>query len=831
MFRNYFATAFNNLVKHKLYSAINVVGLAVGLAACIVIALYVIEETAYDRHWQDADRIYRMNFTFDIPGGDRLTFAYTPVPAIPALKQAFPDVIEYATRVFGANRIVTIDNREFEENLAIVDPDVTGIFQFDLVAGSFEETFTDILNIAIREDVATRFFGAEDPIGKVLTVSTPAGAQNIVRDYTVTAVYRMPGKSILDIPMLGLISDAVLPPALKSWFSANAQSFLKLREGKDIASIEPFTPGLIDSNVDVSQVFPDADIDASQIESMSFQNIQDAHLESPFDNSRPGGNKVVVYSFAAIAVLVLLIGCINFTILTTAKATQRAREVAMRKVVGAKRKQLIIQFLGESYFIVLLAMVLSLGLVQLGLPLFESLVNKDLALDYLAPVTWMSLLGLAVVVGLLGGLYPAFVLSGFRPGSILKANKSAETRGSMVLRNVLVIFQFTVSIILIIATGVIYAQLAYSTNRDPGFNKDNLLVINQLGPRPEVRARLDTLKQELSALASVTDVAMSQVQPSAQQQNYNIYTKVGEGAGTGYTLATVPVGFDYFATYQIPFLAGRPYDEDRDESLPQFDILTQNIGDGAKQEVIERSMVINASAARELGFAGPADAVGKILNSTTTGNINYEIIGVVADNLIFSINAPPRAEMYPLNVNAYNVVTVRFQGSPERILEQVEQVWKNVMGDVELSTAIVNQLLAAEFQQEETEVRMLVSFSLLAIVIACLGLYGSASFTVDRRIKEIGLRKVMGARVKNIVTLLLWQFSKPVLIANLIAWPLAIYFMLDWLERFSYQIPAWIFAPLCLAAALVALAIAWLTVATNTARVARSNPIIALRYE
>lgn len=831
MFRNYLTTAFNNLVRYKLYSAINIVGLAVGLAACIVIALYVIEETAYDRHWQDADRIYRVNFTFDIPGGDRLTFAYTPVPVIPALAAAFPEVIEGATRVFGAQREITYQDRKYEESLVIVDPDITGIFQFELVAGSFEQTFTEILNVALREDVATQIFENEDPIGKVLTVSTPAGAQTIVRDYTVTAVYRMPGKTILDIPMLGLISDAVLPPALKSWFSANAQSFFKLREDADLSAIEPFTPALIDANVDVSQVFPDADINASQIESMTFQNIQDAHLDSPFDNSRAGANKTVVYSFAAISVLVLLIGCINFTILTTAKATQRAREVAMRKVVGAKRKQLIVQFLGESYFIVVLGLLLSLALVQVGLPVFEALVNKDLAVDYLDPATWLSLLALTVIVGLLGGLYPAFVLSGFRPGAILKANRSAETRGSMALRNVLVIFQFSVSIILMIATGVIYAQLAYSTNRDPGFNKENLLVINQLGPRRELWPRLETLKQELKAQAGVTAVAMSTVQPSQQQQNYNIFTKVGEGTGAGYTIAVVGVGFDYFSTYQIPLLAGREYIENRDESEPVFDVLTQDIGGGAGRELIERSMVINESAARDFGFAGPADAIGKIVNSTTTFNINYEIIGVVADNHIFSINAPPRAEVYPLNTNFGNVITVRFQGSAERIQEQVADVWRDVMGDVELSTAIVNQLMADEFRQEETEVRMLISFSALAIIIACLGLYGSAAFTVDRRVKEIGLRKVMGARVKNIVQLLLWQFSKPVLIANLIAWPVAIYFMLQWLERFSYQLPYWNLVPLCLGAALIALAIAWLTVATNTMRVARSNPIKALRYE
>lgn len=831
MWMNYFTTAINNLFRHKLYSAINIAGLAIGLAACIVIALYVFDETSYDRHWEKADRIYRMNFTFDIPGGERLTFAYNPVPAMAAVAQAFPNEIENSTRVFGADRIIRIGENQFQENLAIVDMGITDLFEFEMVSGSFTDTFTNITNVALREDVATRFFGGADPIGQVISVSTAAGPQAIVRDYQVTAVYRIPGKSIIDIPMISLLDESMLPPVLRSWFSANAQSFMLLREGASLDGIEPFLPDLIDRYVDVSQVFPGAEIAGSEIASISFQNIQDAHLDSPFDTTRAGGNKTMVYSFAAIAVLVLLIGCINFTILTTAKATQRAREVAMRKVVGARRRQLVVQFLGESWFIVFLGMLLSLGLVTLFLPLFESLVNKDLAMDYASPVTWLAMAGLLVAVGLLGGLYPAFVLSGFRPGGILKANQSAETRGSMLLRLVLVVFQFSISIILIISTGVIYAQLLYSINRDPGFNKENLLVINEFGVRPELQERIEPLKQALLALNAVSDVALSQVQPSQQQQNYNIYTRVaGEDAGVAHTIARSGIDYDYFPTYQIPLVAGRNYDLARDLPEPVFNVMTAELG-GAGVELIERNVMINASAARELGFANPEDAIGEIVNSVTIGNTNYTIIGVVADNHIFSINALPRAEMYHLTPNQVAVVSVRFQGSPEGILDQVRGVWRDVMGDVELSTAFVNQLMAEEYQQEETEVRMLVSFSALAIIIACLGLYGSASFTVDRRIKEIGLRKVMGAKVKHIVSLLVWQFSKPVLIANLIAWPVAAYFMLDWLGRFPYQIQHWVLVPLSLAAGLLALAISWVTVAGNTARVARSNPIIALRYE
>jgi putative ABC transport system permease protein len=259
--------------------------------------------------------------------------------------------------------------------------------------------------------------------------------------------------------------------------------------------------------------------------------------------------------------------------------------------------------------------------------------------------------------------------------------------------------------------------------------------------------------------------------------------------------------------------------------------MTIALGDNKSKKLEERNIIINESAVRKLGFANAAESIGKVINSTTISNTNYTIIGVVANNHMFSINAPPRAEVYLLEPDFADIVTVRFKGSPHVIKKQVASVWKKVMGDVELSTVFVDQLLDQEFQQEQTEEKVLVSFSLLAILIACMGLFGSTSFTVEKRTKEIGLRKVMGAKVKNIVTLLLWQFSKPVLIATIIAWPVAIFTMQSWLERFTYRFNSWFMIPICLASGLIALAIAWFTVSGNTTRVAKSKPIHALRYE
>jgi putative ABC transport system permease protein len=825
MLKNYFIIAINNLIKNKLYSAINIVGLAIGLSACIVIALYVKDQYSYDKQWKDSDRIYRVNYSVQFPGEERVRSSTTPLPVMQALKEYFKDNFEQTARAFASELIIDTGTDRFQSSITIVDPSFIDIFQLKVIAGSLKDTLTGQANIALSEETAKRHFGSENPIGKVITVSV----QNIKIPHKVTAVYRIPGNTVLDdIPLISLLDETRLPPSITHWRYPRYQAYIKLKAEVDIETLRPLLPAMIDHTLPSD----DPTRKVSDFLSLEFQRLDTAHLDSTWDDSRASGNKTMVMSFAGISLLVLLIGCINFTILTTAKATQRAREVAMRKVVGAKRKQLIVQFLGESTFIVLLAMILSMGLVELMLPMFESIMGKTLSFYYFSLNAILPLLVMLIILGISGGLYPAFILSGYRPADTLKANQSKETSGSMSLRYVLVIFQFCISISLIIVTGVIFIQMQYSLNLDPGYNKDNLLIINQLGfgQREEFKGKIEPLKNELLKLSNVSDVCLSAIQPSQGNPNVINFKHLGRPEAI-YSMNLSDVGYDYFSTYQIPVVSGRKYSVERDLPDLGFDIMTGTIGNNEDKELIERNIILNESAVRQLGFNNTEDAIGKIINSTTYNNTNYTIIGVVADNHIFSINAPPRPEAYLLQINEISAVTVRFKGSSHKILEQVKSVWNRVMGDAEISTVFVDQLLAEEFQQEQTEMKVFISFSLLAIVIACMGLFGSASFTVERRTKEIGLRKVMGAKVKNIVNLLLWQFSKPVLIANIIAWPVAIFAMQGWLERFQYQINPLLMVPICLVSGLIALVIAWVTVAGNTTRVARSKPIHALRYE
>ena len=821
MLKNYFTIAINNLIKNKLYSAINIIGLAIGLSACIVIALYVRDQTSYDRQWKDSDRIYRVNFSWQRPGAERIRSSKTPVPAMQALKEYFKGNFEQTTRALTNESTINIGTDRFISKVTYVDPAFIDIFQLKVIAGNLEDTLADKNNIALSEKIASRHFGNQDSIGKVITIDF---GNNIKVDYKVTAVYRISGNTVLDdIPLIALLDDTLLPQSIKHWGYSPCYTYIKLKPGIDIETMKPLLPALIDRNIPSD----DPTRKASDRFSMDFQRLDTAHLDSTWDANRDGGNKTVVMSFAGISLLVLLIGCINFTILTTAKATQRAREVAMRKVVGAKRKQLIVQFLGESTFIVLLAMILSIGLVELMLPIFESIVGKTLSFNYFSLNAILPLLVMLIIVGISGGLYPAFILSGYRPGDTLKANQSKETSGSMSLRYVLVIFQFCISIILIIATGVIIIQTRYSLNRDPGYNKDNLLIIKQMN-RNEFKGKIEPLKNALLNLENVSDVSFSRLQPSQLDQLTFPVIHLGHPE-TYYSLSRCDVGYDYFSTYQIPVVSGRNFSVERD--LPNIMTgVTNNNGDNKPFEI---NIILNESAVRYLGFNNTEDAIGKIIFTQFDKNTsaNFTVIGVVADNHLFSINAPPRPEAYWLDPSNIGAVTVRFKGSRQKILEQINSVWNKVMGDVEISTVFVDQLLAGEFQQEQTQMKVFISFSLLAIVIACMGLFGSASFTVERRTKEIGLRKVMGAKVKNIVSLLLWQFSKPVLIANIIAWPVAIFAMQGWLERFQYRFNPLLMIPICLASGIIALAIAWFTVAGNTTRMAKSKPIKALRYE
>jgi putative ABC transport system permease protein len=831
MLRNYCAAAFRNLLKYKLFSAINIGGLSVGLAACLLIALYVQDEISYDRQWTNADRIYRVTTTIDRTGSNPVKAGVNSLLLLPALKQYFSEEIESGSRMLRSTRDFHIDSAVFRETVATVDADFIRMFELDVLDGSLQTVLSDPNSIALSDELAQRFFAEEKVVDRVITLSSG----DTTRDYRIGAVYRLPpGNTVLDLPALMPLDTAGRG---SSWLGPLvSQDFVQLRPGINHSQIETRLPEFIDLNVDISALQAGPAVTSSQRVSIELQNVGDIYLNSPFERGSNRGNKTVVVAFSAIAILVLLIGCINFTILSTARATQRAREVAVRKVIGASRSQLSLQFLGESFLVVLPAILLALVLVELMLPFFESIVGRTLAFSYGSPTAWLSLFALALIVGFAGGLYPAFLLSRFKPVTTLKGLTATKTRGAVSMSNVLVAFQFSISIALIIATAVIYAQVSYTQNHDPGFNGDNMLIIENLGEPRLVNASVaekNTLKAELADLANVSAASLSGHQPMQRSGSAIVPLPFSRLDQPGITnqLTTLSVDHDFFRTWQISLVAGRDYSQTLDRATPLFrPEYDAGTSDG--------NLIVNASAVRSLGFASVEDAIGARVSSPgfNAGIHNFTIVGVTEDTQFSSLRGLPAPEAYVLYPEEpgymMNVLGVRFVGDPQVLLADVSRIWRTVIGDQPLETSFAEERMAGEFEQERTEASMLVSFSFLAIIIACLGLYGSATFNVHRRTREIGIRKVMGAEVREIVTLLIWQFSRPVMFANVIAWPAALWVMITWLQRFAYRIDIWLLLPLCAAAGTGALMIAWLTVAGNTLRVASISPVKSLRvYE
>jgi putative ABC transport system permease protein len=826
MFQNYIKVAFRNLFKNKLYSAINIIGLSVGLAACVLITLFVREELSFDKFWDNSDSLHRMQMTFNIPGREPFVAVSSSGPVKQALKQYFPQDIEAATRFTNMNPLVRRGENINSERITWTDAETADMFSFDVIKGDLKATLTNTTSIALNQTMAVKYFGENDPIGEVLTITN----YGITKDYSVTAVFNdLPHNSILNMQALVLIDETEFidqPWIFAQWFSVNAMTFFQLKDGSSINSIANGIAGFTEQYIEVPPMLP-PETSASEFIKFNTIALPDIQLNAVGQGEmKPIGDKQIVMVFIAIAGLILLIAVINFMNLATAKSTQRAREVALRKVLGAKRSQLIVQFLGESILIALIGLLFGIVLVELALPFYNDYIGRDLVFNITDGVLGLILVCLVVFVGVVGGIYPALVLSGFLPAHVLKANKSAETSGSATLRNTLVVLQFAISIGLIVSTATVFGQMYYATNMDPGFKKDNMLVVYNVG-REAAADKRDVLYNNILQNNNVNGVAFSGDEPSGGNNN-NTGVELLDNPEVGNIIIGVQrIDHDFFKTYEIPFIAGRDYDRDRATDG------TPSAENGNEGDILEGSVVINESAVTSLGFSSPEEALGKTLRTSIGSDISADlvIIGVIGDVNFESLREKVRPEIYTLDDVFYAVMTVSFTGNPIAIASEIEALWKDLMPNVPFSYDYVDQNMAAEFEQETALSVMLGIFSILAVLIACLGLYGLAVFTAVRRTKEIGIRKVMGAGVVDIVRLLIWQFSKPVIVANLIAWPITAWGLIKWLEQFPYRLDTWVLIPLCLTAGLLALLIAWGTVGGNAAKVARTNPIKALRYE
>ncbi|HUE64316.1 MAG TPA: ABC transporter permease [Rhizomicrobium sp.] len=826
MIRNYLIIALRNIVRHKLYAFINIAGLAVGLTCAILITLFVRDELSYDRWISGSENLWRVEVTYRVPGrSDPIITAQTTMPLPIAMHDQIPEV-RNATRLAREGMTLTSGDRQFSENVGVVDPNFLQMIPLPLEEGDPLTVLAQPENLVISQSAARKYFGDADPIGKTLTTGRGGCDQDTVCANTsvalkVVGVMRdLPHNTQLDFDFLmpnTSLADRIGQDIKKNWLSNNNTfGYVTLAPGADPAQVLAKLKPILDRSIDIS-AFTNVKIPGSQIVEPRLTHFRDVHLTTDrYSGMKPPGSWTTLYGMAVIGVLILMVACFNFMNLATARATMRAREISLRKCMGATRGQLIVQFLGESLLMALLALVVALALAEVLLPSYSSFMGRPLEIHYIAdwPLT-LGIFGVGILAGLLSGFYPALVLSGFRPAATLRTNSSGQG-GSGRLRTVLVVLQFAVSIGLGIGALVVFQQIEFARNIDLGFSRDNIVFTGTAGRLTE-----DGIKSFVQALErgpGVLQVARTSFMPF--NGNNSVLPVQRPGDAQFLSPNHISVSQDYFHLFNINLLAGRVLEDNREEDK----FYEGPNGDEGKNE--GHNVMVNASLTRALGYA-PADIVGK---SFIFGKSHSRVVGVVADTLSEGVRSPVLQTVYVHRVpNLQNIVIHIAPGRTQEALTYIARTSHTFVHGVALSRTLLNDSYDRLYQGDERQGQIFGIFVAIAIFIACLGLFGLAAFTAGRRTKEIGMRKVFGARGRDVVFLLLWQFSIPILIANLIAWPIAWYYLQGWLEGFAYRITL---SPLYFAGVgLAALAIAWATVLTHALRVAGANPINALRYE
>ena len=824
MVQNYLVTALRNFAHHKLYSFINIAGLTIGLTCAIFIILFVRDQLSYDRWIPDTQNLYRVESTVVLPGEPEVRWAFAPFPMAQAMLDHIPEV-GAMTRLFTRPVTVTIGNRQFAETADVVDPNFLRVIKLPLVIGDATSALTRPESVVLSQSLARKFFGGEDAVGRTILMSSDfcdgrGSCQIHQNTLTLTGILR-------DLPHnTQLVADLVFPntslansisvEAKTAWFDFGTYSYVRLAPGVDPKLVTAKLVALIDRSVDLAKLV-NIHMPASRFLHPHLIPFRDAHLTSDrYKGMTAGGSWTIVYGFAAIGVLILLVACFNFTNLATARAMIRAREISLRKVVGATRRQLAIQFLGESALTASIALVLAFALAEILTPSFDHFVGLPIDLRYGSdwPVL-IFILGVGLLAGLLSGVYPALVLSGFRPATTLRASDTG-LQGSGLVRTALVVLQFSVSIGLGIAALVMFAQLSFAHGLDLGLRKDGIVVIDWNIPATGAGAR--NFAEALKANPGVSDVAFSDNIPfSNDLRTTNVRAP---GSGTTEVFRDLPASPDYFQLYGIKLLAGRFLSEARGEDF-------MSMAKGLGRDHSPTNILINVSGARRLGFS-PEQALGK---SFFMHAAPVTIVGVVADAKVDGPKTPVAGTIYfywPTESPSY--MSVRLNGyHVSDTLSFIDRTWHRFAPDTAIKRHFLNDSFEQQFQAEERQGVIFGLFVGIAIFIACLGLFGLAAFSTERRTREIGIRKAFGAKSRDIVLLLLWQFSIPVVAANAIAWPVAYYYLRHWLDGYAYRVGL---NPLYfISASVAALVIAWATVIVHAANVSRANPVHALRHE
>ncbi len=836
MFKNYVLTAWRHMASNPLFSFINIFGLAVGLTSCILILLFVRGELSHDKQLVDADRIVRLHSAYISSDNPPFRTVRAAGRMMEALRDYASEQVAAGVRLLQIGPTVIVGDKVFNETFVFADQSFFEVFDLPFAHGSSESSFNNPLDLLVSEEIAVKYFGRTDVVGELLTVCCMDGQQLEVK---ITGVLEnLPATSHLDIDFLVVMQPSMFdfaPNLLNTWTSVNTYTYFKLKQGFSAADFKERVWYWTDHESPFTQMDMVEGNPTEQIQP-NVMAVTDLYLNARRDAGNMGdfkalGDLRMVYAFSGVALLILIVASINFMNLSTARASQRAREVALRKVLGASRRQVALQFLGEAVTITFFALLLALVVVEMTLPLYNEAIDRELVFSLASELPLLALLVcVAIGVGLLSGSYPAVYLSRFLPARILKSNQSGDESGSQRIRAALVVFQFAISIGLGICTAVIYSQTLYARSMDVGYDVSNKLVLHGLSSS-EVSNKKQVIVDQLIRIPGVESVVLSSEVPSQDNENntgFRLLDIQDDGAANDdIILNYYNAGYGFFESYKINIVAGRGFDKayGSDEVIP--------VAEGS-ETAGRANIVINESAARQLGFSSSQQAVGKVLRADVfrAGLQHLTIIGVAEDVYFRSLKFGIRASVFFNHPATLREATITYNTTDlPGLLDQIETTWKAIFPLTPISHEFVADMVNAQYQEEEQQAELFAAFSLLAVIIACLGLYGLASFTAEQRTREIGIRKVLGARVEDIVRLLVWQFSRPVLVANLIAWPTAWYLVSGWLESFEYRIGSSEILMQCVIAGTLSLLIAWITVASRAIKVARANPIEALRYE
>jgi putative ABC transport system permease protein len=781
MFRNYLLIALRLIKKNKLYSFINIFGLAIGLAACILILLWVNDELSFDRFHTKADQIYKVVCS-DLLSDEK--YAVTTPALGPAMEQEYPEILR-ATRYFEMDNLVVKagDIKSLEDGIAFVDPSFLEMFSFPMIKGNPQTALSDPFSIVLTESQAQKYFGLEDPVGKTLTV---AGNYDLL----VNGLMKDP-------PLNSHLRFDFLVPVefmrefgwnLEQWDRFFIETFVELHPESDMIRKDR-----------LSQFLQSKIEDSENLQAELFP-LKDIHLHSSGISvmGRTGDIKNI-YLFSLISLFVLLIACINFMNLSTTQSGKRIKEIGMRKVVGARPKDIIKQFYGESVLMTLVALLLAFILVELSLPIFNRLSGKEMTLNFAENYGfYLVVAGIVLATGLISGSYPALLLSSFKPVEMFKGKSGTGSRFQSLSRKILVVAQFSISIVLIIGTVIVFIQMNYLRQKKLGFDPDRVISVTL---NRNIQQKYDVMKERLLQLSSVSSVTSGSRRPFT-----HISTIDWESPDNtkSVRLSFTDVGYDYLVTFGLELMQGRFFSK-------EYSLDHQNY-------------ILNETAVQQMGFENPLGQEIEIFEKKGT------VIGVVKDYHFESLHTAIRPLVLRFGEGGQNYLYAKIiSADMDETIKDFEAIWNGLEQDYPFNFRFFDQDFDAMYRAENRFKDILGYFAVFAILISCLGLFGLTCFITEQRTKEIGIRKVLGASVAKLILMFSIEFVKWVVLANLVAWPVAYFAMSRWLQGFAYRtgIQMWIF----LVSSCLALVIALGTVMIHTAKAALANPAVSLKYE